>query len=434
MDRKRRSVSAGTVFMLFLVVLVLGGSAWVLTRLSGGRNVDLNRVVTSVMKLSSGEKQEIENIRIQQEPGEKPAEPTPTVKPAAGMFPSDAETGTAARTFTLTAGGTAAIETEVRRSCYSNDSKKYDFSDIMIPLKNAVSADLSTFFFENTLSDEFKVSTTIIPTAGADLPVSAGFGTAACGFAKAYDKGQSGIDETRKALENRGIIPLGIRSRDQGEEELFEANGIRISLQQYTGTLTATVKKNMTKDGNEDAVPAADIETIRNGIRSAKEHGADAVVVMIQWGKDGKNVDKKQKELAQQIAEAGADLIIGAGSRIPQETEMLQVAGEDGKNRQVLCAYSLGTLISDNRGNAKRLGSYLLHVTFRKENGAVSIVSMEYTPVYCWRYKQDGRFFYRCVPIGDTVPDGMDAEQQKVMGKALKAVTDALESSPLTAR
>ena len=135
--------------------------------------------------------------------------------------------------------------------------------------------------------------------------------------------------------------------------------------------------------------------------------------------------------LAEGIAKAGADLIIGTGSHGPQGAEYF--SGKDGK--KVLCVWSLGTMLTGDRANIKRMSGYLLHVTVRRDGqGGVSIADPEYTPLYTWRYKQDGRFYYRCVAADGKAPDGMDSEQRKLMEKAAETVANALKGSPVSAR
>ncbi len=430
MNPKRRPVSFGTILMLALTVIAIGGCAFIFSRLSGGGSVDLSRVVTA-LQLSGGDPS-VEDIRIRQEGasgngetgGEKAAAPRATALPAQ----ADGD-GTVKRA-TLTFGGTAAIETEVRRSCYINDSGKYDFSEVMRPLRSVFQADWNGLFLENILSDEYKFNATIVPTDAAQMMSGAGIRSAACGFSGSFDKGMAGIESTRQALASQGVTALGI-----GETaDMMELNGVRIFLREYTATLSASTKKAMAKAGNSNAVSEAETQTIREDIRSARDRGADAVIVLIHWGKDGKNVTKAQRETAREIAEAGADVIIGSGARIPQEAEMISVTGEDGRERSTLCVYSLGTLLSENRKNVKRLGSYLLHLTFQKTSAGTMMMQTTYTPVYIWRYKQDGKFFYRCVPMNGLPPDGMDSEQMKTMEKAGNAVTEALDGSPLTVR
>ena len=67
------------------------------------------------------------------------------------------------------------------------------------------------------------------------------------------------------------------------------------------------------------------------------------------------------------------------------------------------------------------------------QGGAVAL-NPEYTPVYTWKYKQDGRFYYRCIASDRNTPDGMDSEQRKTMEKAAETVASILKDTPLSVR
>ena len=75
----------------------------------------------------------------------------------------------------------------------------------------------------------------------------------------------------------------------------------------------------------------------------------------------------------------------------------------------------------------------LFHL-YKELDPGVTIVNPEYTPVYTWKYKQDGRFYYRCLAADRPAPDGMDAEQQKMMSKALDTVRVAMKDTPVEER
>jgi hypothetical protein len=92
-------------------------------------------------------------------------------------------------------------------------------------------------------------------------------------------------------------------------------------------------------------------------------------------------------------------------------------------------------VLGGDRSNVKRLSGYLLHVTVRRnDKGGADILNPEYTPVYTWKYKQDGRYYYKCVPSGGEKPDGMDNEQEKTMVKSAETVKTILNGTPLTER
>lgn len=462
---ERRPVSAGTKVMLVMLAVVIAGSALVLGRLSSGASVDLSKLNRNLLDLgragkddggdalpSPGAQADAQSTVFPEKAEKKDAvDVAPTKEPlksgdaetgegsaaegaeaaggteaasAAAAEPADAEP----RSYTLTAAGVLCLEGEVRKNSWNSESKAYDYADMLMLLRNVASGDVKTVFLENLLMDSEKYNDIIAPEYAADLLREGGFTMAACGYAQSWSKGQEGIGATRTALEERGIRPIGIRNEDdQGMLDIVTVNGIRTAFLQYTDTVAARTRKNMEKDGAMMTVPAADAGLISREIEAARSGGAEAVVVMINWGKTGKN----QKALAQAAARAGADLIIGAGSRTPEGAEYLD--GADGG--KVLCAWNLGSLLTGGRENVKRMSGYMLHVEIRSNGrGGVDVLAPEYTPVYAWKYKQDGRFYYRSLAANRPAPDGMNGDQQKTMQKARTNIEETLANSPLTLR
>ncbi len=428
-NKRRRKLSAGSVFMLALMAMVLCGSVLVLGRLSSGASVNLNRLQMTVLDLQSGNRNETddteeqpENNGIQTTAGNTAIPRSVTETPV----PVNDEDS-----ITLTLGGSISLSGEVRKNSRSTDSKVADYADVMMLLAPEINNSMNGVFLENILSDRHKASDTVAPADAALILKEAGFDYAACGFSQAYSSGKDGVSATLETLSGQGIRALGIRSDDAGIPEVRTVNGVRTAIMQYTATVPEKTRKSMLKEGTSGMVPEADISLISADIASAREQGAEAVIILINWGKTGKDPDSKQIELAREIAQAGADLIVGNGSHVPQTAEFLP--GREGK--EVLCVWSLGSLLSGDRSNIRRLSGYLLHITIRRDGkGGVEIRNPEYTPVYTWKYKQDGRFYYRCVSAGARVPDGMDSEQQKNMARAAETVRNVLKDSPLTER
>ncbi len=424
-NRRRRKLSAGTVFMLSLLAVVLCGSALVLGRLSSGASVDLSKLNMNVLDLQEDP--------AHAEPDEAEDEPKATVRPAVRPSATDTPEPTDEReSFTLTVGGSISLSGEVRKNSKSTDAKVADYADVMLLLAPELRSDENIVFLENILSDSHKASDATAPAQASVLLKEAGFSMAACGFSQAYANGKDGIESTLTVLDSQGTAALGIRSaEDPAGPEIREKNGIRTVYLQYTATVPAKTRKGMEKEGSSGMVPEAELSLISEEIRSARDAGAEAVIVLLNWGKTGKDPDKTQRELAEGIAQAGADLIVGNGSHVPQTAEYL--TGLNG--RSVLCVWSLGSLLSGDRSNIKRLSGYLLHVTCRRNGqGGVDVLNPEYTPVYAWKYKQDGRFYYRCVAADGEAPDGMDKEQRGNREKAAETVGKALKDSPLSLR
>ena len=431
----RRKLSGGTVFMLILSAVVLAGSAAVLIRLSSGASVDLSRLSMNVLDLQDGtpREQSAEPVREQTKSEEKKIYPETaaqeTKAPAAVSAP---EQNKAEGSFTLTIGGSISLSDEVRKNCWNTDSKSCDYSDVMMLLAPEIRSDMNAVFTENLFSDSYKANDTVAPETAADLLKEGGFNAAACGFSQAFAKGTDGVEMTRLTMLERNILPLGIRDpEEQDQLDIRTVGNVRTAFLQYTGTISSKTRKSMEKAGASGTVPEAEAGLIAEEIAAARNQGAEAVIVLFSWGKTGKDPDKSQHELAAAAAEAGADLIVGSGSHIPQGAEYL--AGKNGN--KVLCVWSLGSLLSGDRANVKHMSGYLLHVTVRSDGqGGADILRPEYTPVYTWKYKQDGRYYYRCMATDQEAPDGMDSEQKKNLAKAEQAVTDALKGSPVTLR
>ena len=424
---ERRRLSAGTVFMLILLAVVLGGSVLVLGRLSSGASVDLNKLSMNVLDLQEDVPREQDYDAPAAKPETKPQTAEKQETPAAEAAVRKQETG-----FTLTIGGSISLSGEVRKNSQSTDSKVADYADIMMLLAPQISSDVNIVFLENILSDRHKASDTVAPGQAATLLKEAGFDMAACGFSQAYSSGRDGVEATLMTLDRQGVTALGIRyADDPGRPQVRTFNGVKAAFLQYTNTLSVKTRNTMEKDGTTGMVTEADTERISQDISLARQQGAEAVIVLLNWGKIGNNQDKKQRDLAESIAAAGADLIIGNGSHLPQTAEYLN--GKDG--RSVLCVYSLGALLCGDRNSIKRMSGYLLHVTVRSDGqGGALMLNPEYTPVYTWKYKQDSRFYYRCIVSDGEAPDGMDSEQRKTMAKSAEMVEAALKDAPLSER
>ena len=434
-DPEKRKLSFGSKFMLVMLVLVLGGSALVIGKLSSGASVDLSRLTMNPLNLQEETPRERNGDTVPKQTGEQSPDLKDTVPATVTAAPAQDASGTSqaqVNQITLTLGGTVYLSDEIHKHCLNPDTKVYDYSDIMRLLAPKVRSDINIVFLENILSDEYKPGNTTAPEVSASILKEGGFNMAACGWSEAFAKGEDGVETTRMVLLERGIQPLGIRDKDeQDTPEIMTTGGIRIAVLQYTATVPSKTRKNMIKAGTSGMVPEADLALITSEINAVRKQGAEAVIVLVNWGQNGKKVSKQQRELAEGIALAGADMIAGNGSRIPQGAEYL--SGKEGQS--VLCVWSLGSLFSGDRSNPKHLAGYLLHVVIRNNGrGGVDILNPEYTPVYTWKYKQDSRYYYRCLAADGEIPDGMDSEQKSNMAKSAETVSETLDNSPVTLR
>ncbi|MBR6569050.1 MAG: CapA family protein [Clostridia bacterium] len=431
--RKRRGVSFGTCFMILVTVLVCVGLGTVLPRLQGNTTLSLDAAAAfGVLNLSDVPKLSLSDIPIkdetQQQGNTATATPAPTLAPVLMPTPTPVPAGGSC---TLTLGGSVMIETAVRKSGYYDDAETWDFTEIMSLLAPKMQADMTLVSLENLIYADAKRSDLVTVEEVVPMLTAAGVDAVALGFPKAYDQGIAGLSSTVNALHGKGLAVVGATAQEDDEPYvMMTLGGVKVAMLHYTDTLSSTGKKKIKSEKTEFALPVAEAGKIADDVAQARKAGAHAVIVSVNWGNDNKTVPSKaQKELAQQMADCGVDVILGTGTMAVQPVVWLE--GKDG--HRTLCAYSMGCLISDGRSNAQVAG-VLMHLKLTVDaDGALAIDKATYTPTYVWRYKQDGQYYYRIVPSNTTAPDGMSEDQQKSMTRALTTIDSALgEENPLT--
>ena len=176
------------------------------------------------------------------------------------------------------------------------------------------------------------------------------------------------------------------------------------------------------------------VDAMLADVQNARKQGADIVIVSLNWGKvSASKPTAEQKTIAQQLADAGADVIIGAGSRVVQPITWLSSKDANGNTKHTLCAWSLGSLINESRKDGNVLGM-LLHLQIHYDGKDISFQKVSYTPTYIWRYKQDNQYYYRIAVSDQPAPDGMSDDQIGYMQKALTNLQKYLGDSPVTLR
>lgn len=438
-----RGVSLGTVCMLAITVAVSGLSAVILPRLLG--KADFSMMVDGTLSALTLD-DALPVLALNDIPiGEVHPTPAPSSAPTASArlaTPSPAPTATPVPggTVTLTIGGSVNIDDAIRKSAYYSESKKYDFTEMMMLLKDEMASDLTLLTLENITLDSDKVSANNAPSAVMDMLADAGVDILALGYPKAYDKGQAGLAATVEAARERGMTTIGAYLTENEANTLcmVTVDHVQVAFLHYTETISTTGRKAINADGQSYALPTMYINgaaaAMLSDVRKAREAGADVIIVSLNWGTvSASKPTAAQKEVAQQLAEAGADVIVGAGSRVVQPITWLTSRQEDGSIRHTLCAWSLGSLLNESRKDGNVLGMLLqLQISF--DGDSLSFEKVCYTPTYIWRYKQDGQYYYRIAVSDQPAPDGMSDEQAGYMEKALRNLKKYLGDSPVTLR
>ena len=443
MKQPHRGESFGTVFMLALTLMVLGTTVAIFPKLLGTANLHVDTsTVLSALTLHDGlPSLALSDIPISDatpipETSPAPQQAEETIRPEATVAPTS--TPVPGGPVTLTLGGSVNVEDAIRKSAYYSDSGKYDFTDIMALLRDEMESDLTMLSLENITYDGAAVSALNAPSAVMDMLAGAGVDVVALGFPKALDKGLEGLQATVEVAGSKGLATLGAYANQADADQLrmFTLDNVGVAFLHYTDTVSAAGKKILVNNGY--ALPMTHIDGIPDGmfadIRSARAAGADVVIVSLHWGKlSASKPTGAQKELAQLLADAGADIIVGTGSRVVQPLTWLTSRDSSGNIRQTLCAWSLGSILNESRKDGNVLG-LLLQLQISFDGKSLSFEKACYTPTYIWRYKQDGQYHYRIVASDQTAPDGMSDDQIGYMEKALRNLQKYLGDSPVTLR
>jgi poly-gamma-glutamate capsule biosynthesis protein CapA/YwtB (metallophosphatase superfamily) len=168
----------------------------------------------------------------------------------------------------------------------------------------------------------------------------------------ALDRGYDGLLATIDHLHSIGVKTFGAyKSQEERDQILIiEHDGINIAFIGYTFSTNGIP----VPEGHEYCINFApgftDLTDINADIRRARNEGADLVAVFAHWGDDEYNQEpqpQRLREVATELAEVGADLIIGGHPKFVQPLEWFFSTRSDGSERATLAIYSQGTLLSN---------------------------------------------------------------------------------------
>lgn len=274
---------------------------------------------------------------------------------AAGETPETAEdtaqrTATSAelerapsRTVTMSfTGDTLAHSPLWRRASEYTGGTGYDFFPMFANVAATIArADLATCHLETPIAPVGEDFTTDplygVPPQIVTAMQRAGYDRCSTASNHALDRGVGGIDRTVEVLVEHGMGQAGMaRNELESLPAVFEVNGVRIGHLSYT------------YDTNGIPIPSAEpwrtnlIDPVRiiRDANSARDLGAEVVVVSMHWGTE-RETEPNQQQLAvtDEITASGAiDLIIGHHAHVVQPIE--QVNG-------VWVAYGIGDILSN---------------------------------------------------------------------------------------
>ena len=330
-------------------------------------------------------------------PVEGPAEEPEEEKEQQEALPPEEPAVQPARV-TLVAAGDNLLHNTISFDAEQGDGS-YDFRPVYQFVKGMVSAaDIAFLNQEVPLSGTVgRYPTLDAPQQAADAVVDCGFDVVNEATNHALDKGVQGLMTTLEGWQQRGILTLGafLSPEDASQPRLLEKGGMTFGFLGYTyGTNGIPIP-----EGQEYCISLIDRAKIKSDIAALRPQ-CDYLVVSMHWGTENRlTPTEEQQELAQMIADCGADLIIGHHPHVLEPAQWLTGAG----GNQTFCVYSLGNFVSSQNTKETMLGGLLSLTVVRDEAGNITTEAPGILPVIT--HFENGGKNYRIYPLEDYTQD-----------------------------
>ncbi len=395
---KKPRFSVGSIVMLLVTAFVVVSMAAFLMLIAGDDVYGRTRAVFG------GLAERVESVTA-----EPTAAPTHTPPPETTDAPtaSPAPTATPDRSpkrIAIAAAGTIYAPKAVRESAQEG-TDHYDFTTTFEGLSGALAgADLSIVTLETTTAGRekgygnYNTSPQIL-----DALRAVGVNFVSLATERALDKGYDGLDITASELTSRsmgyaGVYPDGVNTG----ASMINVGGVQVAVLAYTYGLSDEGRER-TKGDSRGVVALMENERVMQDIAQARVNGANVVVVLPHWGtKNRVQTPDTVHAMAKNMAQAGADVILGTHPNVAQGVERINTVRSDGLTYETVVCYSLGCLLTDARDSENTAGMAVrLEMVYDPAARRASPGELTVTPLYIARQREDRGVVYRVVNAED---------------------------------
>lgn len=259
------------------------------------------------------------------------------------------------------------------------DGKEYDFLPVYSDVADRIASADYAFINQETVMAGASYGYSGYPCfnapqqLGLDL-VTLGFDIVNIANNHMLDMGTQGLSDTMDFWHTQPVLLLGAFYDTEDAAALRTIrtdDGITIAMLSYTYGTNGIVKK----ASSPIDIPYIDSERIEREIRNARE-ASDFVIVSVHWGLENTHTPTdEQRSLAQCMADAGADVIIGHHSHSIQPVEWIET-----DRGRTLCAFSLGNFISGMARPMNAVGGFLSFRIQSNGSGGLIPAQVEWIP------------------------------------------------------
>ena len=319
----------------------------------------------------------------------------------------------------LCAGDVMAHAPNLTSALQSDGS--YDFTDNYEYVEDYIqAADLALCNMETTFKGGKPQGYPLFnaPDSLADAIKGAGFDVAFTSNNHMMDTGYDGMQRTVQVLRDAGLKTVG--SRLEGESKKYavvKVKGVKIGLVSYTYETTQTAGGSPTINGNaisQDSqelinsfnyhdLESEDYDRIEEDIDGCRDDGADVVICYLHWGNEYEmSPNQQQEDMAQELANRGADVIFASHPHVLQEIDVLK---SEKNGRKVPVFYSLGNYISNQRtetlSNKYTENGAMATVTLivNPDKDKIKSETVRIMPTWVDKYQGSSGLEYRIVPL-----------------------------------
>ena len=430
--RRRRGISFGTVFMLLFTALVVAACVLFLTMILG---TDVYARTEEFIRTLSDEGMFVQTEFTRTTPVPRRIitfiEDTPA--PAAPATPTPVPEK---RTIRLAVGGAVYAPKAVRQSAQNGSG--YDFSAAFEGVKGVFgAADLSIATLETAAAGQsLGLDSHNAPPELLDALRDCGVDLLALATERALDKGYEGLDLTISELTRRGMAYSGLNPESGSRATMMRIGGVQVAVLSYAYGLSESGIKQTDSDAR-GVVARMNAEVMIQDVKQARVDGANLVIVLPHWGtKNKQETADTVRILAKRLAEAGADVILGAHPNVVQGTERLCVTRSDGLTYETIVCYSLGSLMTDSRAKENTAGMIAqLDVTYDPVTRRTELGGLTCVPVYIASQREAGGTVYRVVNAQDETELGrLESSEQKNAAAAAEYVISAAKDESAAAK